>query len=103
MRLRQAALLIVVAAGGSVAARPISYAPPPETASLPPAPGVEAATANCLGCHSADYITTQPRTFKDQRAFWTGEVAKMKKAYGAPIHDQDVPAIVDYLTAMPKR
>jgi mono/diheme cytochrome c family protein len=99
----QAVLLAAIAAAGAAVAKPVDYTTPPETATLPTAAGVEAAQANCSGCHSVDYITTQPRTFKDQRAFWVGEVAKMKKAYGAPIQDQDIPTIVDYLTAMSKR
>ena len=101
MRAYEAALLAGLL-GGAATAKPVEYTPPPETASLPAAAGMEAVRANCTECHSADYITTQPRTFKDQRAFWAGEVAKMKKAYGAPIQDQDVPTIVDYLTKLPR-
>ena len=102
MRACQAALLAGIAAGGAATAKPVEYTPPPETASLPAAAGMEAVRANCTECHSADYITSQPRTLKDQRAFWAGEVSKMKKAYGAPIQDQDVPTIVDYLAKMSK-
>ncbi|QUD86320.1 SorB family sulfite dehydrogenase c-type cytochrome subunit [Phenylobacterium montanum] len=85
-------------AAGAVAA-PVSYDPPAETATLPPGPNLETAQANCSACHSADYITTQPRSFKDPHAFWAAEVAKMRKAYGAQIKDEDAPKIVDYLTA----
>ena len=48
-------------------------------------------------CHSAEYITTQPRGLANPRAFWTAEVTKMQKVYGAPVADADVPVIVDYL------
>ena len=72
---------------------------PEETASLAPGPGREAAEANCTACHSADYISTQPRGLPDPGAFWAAEVAKMRHAYGAPIEEQDARAIVDYLVA----
>ncbi len=49
--------------------------------------------------NSADYISTQPRALKDPAAFWTAEVTKMSKVYGAPIEATDVPKIVDYLVA----
>ena len=61
-----------------------------------PGPGVGAAQANCLTCHSSAYVSTQPVLSKAQ---WTAEVAKMKNVYGAPIADEAMPAIVDYLTA----
>jgi mono/diheme cytochrome c family protein len=80
-------------------AAPIAYAPPAETARLAPGPGVAIAQANCVVCHSVDYIVTQPRTFPDPAAFWTGEVAKMKKAYGATFRDADAQAIIAYLVA----
>jgi len=96
--LRLALGLCLVAAPGMAA--PVAYDPPPETATLPPGPGLEVAEANCMTCHSVDYITTQPHSVKDPRAFWTAEVAKMKKAYGAPIQDPDAARIVDYLTTV---
>jgi cytochrome c5 len=61
-----------------------------------PGPGVETVSANCSACHSAAYVYTQPRL---TRAQWKAEVAKMKAAYGAPVADADVDAIVDYLVA----
>lgn len=72
---------------------------PAETAALAPGPNLGTVQANCAGCHSADYITTQPRSFPDPHAFWSAEVAKMRKAYGASIAETDVQPIVDYLTA----
>lgn len=69
---------------------------PPETAKLKPGAGVELAGPNCLLCHSADYISTQPRL---DRAGWLGEVNKMREKFGAPIATNRVEALVDYLTA----
>jgi mono/diheme cytochrome c family protein len=85
--------------GSAALAAPAAYAPPAETARFAPGPGMEVAQANCMICHSVDYIITQPRTFPDPKAFWSGEVTKMKKAYGAPFRDTDAQAIVDYLAA----
>ena len=85
----------LVAAG----ANPVSYQLPDETAAFKPGPNLEAAQNNCTGCHSADYISTQPRGPKFKKDFWQAEVTKMIKLYGAPIEDADVPKIVDYLAA----
>jgi mono/diheme cytochrome c family protein len=75
-----------------VGAKPISYDLPEETATLKPGPNVEVAQGNCMGCHSVDYIITQPRGPQ-------AEVTKMIKVYGAPIDDSDASKIVDYLAA----
>jgi mono/diheme cytochrome c family protein len=91
-----------LAAGGlaaASAAAPIRYTPPPETARLAPGPNVELAQVHCGLCHSADYVTTQPRNFANPRAVWTGEVGKMRKVYGATLTDEDSARIVDYLVA----
>jgi cytochrome c5 len=50
---------------------------------------------NCVACHSAQYVTTQPPT--STRAYWDATVKKMKKPFGAPFPDEDVAAMVDYL------
>jgi mono/diheme cytochrome c family protein len=84
---------------GATAAAPVQYKAPPETARLDPGPNLAIAQAHCALCHSVDYITTQPRNFANPRAVWTGEVAKMRKAYGATISDEDSAKIVDYLVA----
>ena len=67
---------------------------PPETATFTPGPGVEAAKAQCLLCHSADYVSTQPRL---PRAFWKANVQKMKEKFGAPIPADQVDILVEYL------
>ncbi|WEK46234.1 MAG: cytochrome c [Candidatus Andeanibacterium colombiense] len=70
---------------------------PPDESTLPPGPGVEAANANCLACHSAGMILTQPKLSEKQ---WTAIVEKMRASYKAPVPDQDVPAIVAYLSSL---
>ncbi|MBM4250576.1 MAG: cytochrome c [Deltaproteobacteria bacterium] len=68
---------------------------PEESAVYRNGPGVDMANAYCMGCHSADYVLTQPPGMP--RAFWTAEVKKMKEVFGAPVPDDQVKGIVDYL------
>jgi cytochrome c553 len=91
--------LAAVAITGAATAAPVSYRPPPETATLAPGPDSELAMAHCAACHSVDYITTQPRKLPQPVAFWAAEVAKMKKAYGAKFDDDEARRIVAYLAA----
>jgi len=81
----------------AVSAKPIMYNLPDEIAKFRPGPGVEFAETNCSACHSADYIGTQPP--KQGKAFWQAEVTKMIKVFGAPIAEQDVDKIAEYLSA----
>jgi hypothetical protein len=83
----------------TVAAKPVSYELPDETAALKPGPNVEVVQNNCTGCHSVDYIQTEPRGPNFKKDFWQAEVTKMIKVYGAPIDESDVGKIVDYLAA----
>jgi cytochrome c553 len=80
-------------------AAPISYTAPPETARLAAGPDANLAQAYCAACHSVDYITTQPRALAAPTVFWTNEVNKMKKAYGARLDDDASRRIVAYLAA----
>jgi len=49
----------------------------------------------CSVCHSLDYVVMNS-SFLD-RAAWEAEVRKMMKVMGAPIPENDVAPIVDYL------
>jgi sulfite dehydrogenase (cytochrome) subunit B len=77
-------------------AEPRTYALPQTVPSLLPGPNMEAA-APCTGCHSPDYIKTQPP--RQGKAFWTAIVNKMRKVFGAPVEEDDVAKIVEYLSA----
>ena len=66
---------------------------PPLKAS--PLPGYAKAQANCVACHSAEYMLYQPPTAP--RPYWEAMVTRMKVVFKAPIDDADMPAIVDYL------
>ena len=58
-------------------------------------PGYAKAQANCVACHSADYMQFQPPSAA--RPYWDAMVKRMKAVFNAPIDDADMPAIVDYL------
>ena len=93
-----AALALLLAAGAAMVtalAAGLKIGLPTETATLKPGPGAELAGSQCLICHSADYITTQPRD--KPLAFWKAEVEKMKKVYGAPIADDQIDPVSEYL------
>ncbi len=92
--MRTIIVLFLIAACLLARAAEKSFTLPPETATLKSGPGVELVTSQCLLCHSADYISTQPRL---ARAAWKSEVIKMQQKYGAPILTNNVDALVDYL------
>ncbi len=99
MKPTHAAMLVILAATGAgmvtALAEGLTIGLPAETATLKPGPGAELVESQCLICHSADYITTQPRD--KPLAFWKAEVEKMKKVYGAPIADEQIDALSAYL------
>lgn len=80
--------------GWLAVAAPVRFELPKETATFKPGPGADIAKNQCLICHSAEYISTQPRL---PRAFWEANVAKMRDKYGALLPKEQVPALVDYL------
>jgi mono/diheme cytochrome c family protein len=96
---RRIANTLVTAAVGIVTALPalaLKIELPAETTTLKPGTGSDVASKQCLTCHSADYVTVQPPG--KPLAFWKAEVEKMKKVYGAPIPDDQIEPIAQYLT-----
>jgi len=67
---------------------------PPETGSFRQDKNAEIANGHCLTCHSVEYVTMQPPMPK---TFWKAAVQKMQQKYGAPIPDDQVEAVADYL------
>jgi hypothetical protein len=69
---------------------------PAETTRLieSPLPGYSLATTHCFTCHSMDYVRIQPPS---SRAYWKAAVAKMQKTFGAPIPDDAIDPIAEYL------
>lgn len=93
---KRALLLAVLSmlAGSAVA---VDIQLPQETASFraSPLPGYQLVQQNCMTCHSAHYVQTQPPS--SSRKYWDTTVKKMKKPFGAQFPDADIAAMVDYL------
>lgn len=70
---------------------------PSSDRAFPPGPGVEAAEANCVACHSVGMILNQPSL---THATWETEVHKMIAVYKAPVSDEDAKTIVAYLDSI---
>jgi len=86
--------LVLVAINAALAGETVSITLPPESIALKAGAGMDQTQTACRMCHSLDYITTQPGGGTAQ---WQGVVTKMMKVYGAPISDQDVKLIEEYL------
>ncbi len=87
-------LFCLTAVSVTALAAPLKIELPAETATLKDAPGSALVTAQCIVCHSVEYISTQPPL---PRTYWQGAVVKMQQKFGAPIEAKDVDAIADYL------
>src|SRR5882724_5487178 len=68
---------------------------PPEINAFKQDVGAELANAQCLVCHSVEYVSMQPPM---TRAFWKSTVQKMQQKYGAAVADKQVDPLADYLT-----
>ncbi len=88
--------LVLAAAviGGMTCAMALDIQLPPETGAFKQDRGAEIANGQCLICHSVEYVVLQPPM---PRAFWKSSVQKMQQKYGAPIPDDQVEALADYL------
>src|ERR1043166_1544795 len=67
---------------------------PPETGAFKQDRGAEIANGQCLICHSVEYVSIQPPM---PRPFWKSSVQKMQQKYGAPIPEEQIEPLVDYL------
>ena len=97
MRLLRSAPILIALAGGAAGVRALDVTLPPETAvyQTSPLPGYQLVRQNCLICHSAQYAQYQPPS--SPREYWQATVVKMKKTFGAPFAEEDIPSMVDYL------
>ncbi len=87
-------IFLTVVAALSASAAPLKIELPPETPAFKTAPGADLAMAQCMMCHSTEYVTTQPPLAP---AAWKAIVEKMQKKFGAPLPAEQVEALVDYL------
>jgi hypothetical protein len=83
--------------GGGVTLHSVSVEFPDPARMFPGGTKADAINNNCLACHSAGMVLTQPAL---SRAEWQSEVDKMRDSYKAPVDASDVPSIVDYLAAL---
>ena len=70
---------------------------PTVSSELPDAPGRKVVIDRCVTCHTPRYITNQPPFPRDT---WVAEVQKMRKNFGAPVGDDQVDEIVNYLASI---
>jgi mono/diheme cytochrome c family protein len=70
---------------------------PASDETFPPGVGANIATSQCLICHSAGMVLRQPPLTKDE---WRAEIMKMRSAYGAPLPDDQVDGLSEYLKSI---
>ena len=87
-------LIALLSAATPLLAEGLRIQLPPENPQLKPGPQADMVMASCLVCHSWDYVTTQPVL---PRTTWKAIVTKMKVTFGAPLADDRIEPIVDYL------
>src|SRR2546423_7036147 len=89
-------LVLYFTCAGYAQVQPKSIMLPKYQPNLPEAPGRELFASACLSCHSERYISMQP---KMNATKWEESVRKMIKTFGAPVAEEQVPVIVQYLMA----
>jgi len=91
------ALVLGLLAAGTAGAVTKTYVSPPDSVQLKasPLPGYAKAQGQCVACHSAEYMLYQPPSAA--RPYWDAMVKRMKTVFKAPVPDDDIPALVDYL------
>lgn len=91
-----AAALLLLGASGIAGAKSIDL--PPDGVQLTPSslPGYAKAQVNCVACHSAEYMLSQPPTAP--RTYWNNMVHRMRDVFKAPVQEADMADIVDYLS-----
>lgn len=72
---------------------PLTVKLPAGNDAFPAGPGSELA-GQCLICHSASMVLTQPAMAQDK---WVGIIEKMRTVYGAPVPEDQVKALAAYL------
>lgn len=85
------------ASAAGVTLKPVTFQPPDSDRAFPGGEKAELVNANCVTCHSAGMVLSQPALSAQT---WTEEVTKMRVVYKAPVAAEDVPAIVAYLAAL---
>ncbi len=87
-------MVALVATVSRLGAEIVTITLPPETGTYKNAPGIILVNAQCLTCHSVEYVQMQPPL---SLKAWTAEVVKMQQKYGAPVPTNTIPDIAAYL------
>lgn len=87
--------LLVLSVTASARAAELKIELPAERTELKTGLHSEIVAANCVTCHSWDYVTIQPPL---PRAAWKATVTKMRTTFGAPFAENQIDEIVEYLT-----
>ena len=66
---------------------------PASTELFPAGEGAAIANSQCVICHSADMVLTQPRRTQQQ---WVETINKMRTVYGAPVSSDQVDPLAAY-------
>ena len=86
--------MLAVGATAVTSAAELRITLPAERTELKPGPHADVAAANCVTCHSWDYVSIQPPL---SRPAWKATVTKMRATFGAPIAENQIDDLVDYL------
>jgi len=75
----------------------VSVELPASDENFPPGIGADIATSQCLICHSAGMVLRQPPLTNEE---WRAEIMKMRSVYGAPMPDDQVDRLLQYLKSI---
>jgi hypothetical protein len=87
--------VLCLGAAGVSSAKSITLPPDGVQLKASTLPGYVKAQAQCVACHSAEYMLYQPASAP--RPYWDAMVKRMKMVFNAPVDDADMPVIIDYL------
>jgi mono/diheme cytochrome c family protein len=76
---------------------PVSVQLPASAVQFPAGEGAAIANSQCLICHSAGMVLTQPARTEQQ---WKETINKMRTAYGAPLPAEQVDPLATYLSRL---
>src|SRR5689334_10541508 len=89
------AVLVLVGTGAGAVTKTLTLPPDGLQLKASALPGYAKAQAQCVACHSAEYMLYQPASAP--RPYWENMVKRMQQVFKAPVSDADIPDLVDYL------
>lgn len=95
-----AAALLVACAANPQRWTKVQVELPASAEAFPAGVGADIATSQCLICHSAGMVLRQPALTRNE---WHAEIVKMRSVYGAPIPEDQVGGLTEYLVGIDGR